>query len=104
MSDEETDYGVWPKMADMLEERMAVSKPTWEGLVSGAAEIKKMLADRQDGMVLVPRKPTKAMLRAAANALSPEKRPTKDWMSVSEKHAYRYEMMIKAYLEESDAV
>lgn len=80
MSEKETDYGVWPKMADMLTTKRTV----------------------HNGMVLVPRKPTKAMLRAAAKAMSPEKRPTKDWMSVSEKHAYRYEIMIKAYLEESD--
>lgn len=52
-----------------------------------------------DKMVMVPRVPTKEMLRAAAKAMSPAKRPTQEWMSVSAKHSVRYSAMIRAFLE-----
>jgi hypothetical protein len=56
-----------------------------------------MTADRLDAeWVLVPRVPTRQMLRAAAKAMSPDRRPTTEWMSVSEKHAARYRAMIDA--------
>jgi len=60
-----------------------------------------------DDLVLVPRKPTKAMLRAAAKSMSPGRRPTQQWLSVSQKHAVRYRAMINAYLnptEESETM
>ena len=51
-------------------------------------------------MVMVPKVPTKEMLRAAAKAMSPAKRPTQEWMSVSAKHSVRYSAMIRAFLKE----
>lgn len=54
-------------------------------------------AFKNNNLVLMPREPTEAMLKAAAKALSPAKRPTQEWMSVKEKHRYRYRMMVKAY-------
>jgi hypothetical protein len=52
-------------------------------------------------LVLVPRKPTKKMLRAACSAMSPGKRPTSKRVSVKAKHGIRYRAMVDAYLEES---
>lgn len=45
---------------------------------------------------VVPREPTKAMLKAACASMSPGKRPTNDWVSVMEKHRIRYGAMIAA--------
>lgn len=44
---------------------------------------------------VVPADPTPLMLRAAAKAMSPGKRPTEEWVSVSQKHAIRYRAMIE---------
>ncbi len=54
------------------------------------------------GIVSVPWKPTKAMLHAAAKAMSPGRRPTQDWMTVNQKHKVRYQAMVAAYLEEQE--
>jgi hypothetical protein len=40
--------------------------------------------------------PSKKMCKAAAKAMSPEKRPTPEWMPSSDKHAYRFMAMIEA--------
>lgn len=45
---------------------------------------------------VVPRDPTKAMLKAACASMSPGKRPTQDWVPVMEKHRIRYGAMIAA--------
>lgn len=108
MSEEETDYGILPKMADVLAEYEKFHKTArcWplEYRIPSLTEWMKSITDpsAKSDMVLVPRKPTKAMLRAAEKAMSPGKRPTQDWMTNRQKHAYRYEMMIKAYLEETN--
>lgn len=57
--------------------------------------------DMRPQFVLVPRKPTKKMLRAACAAMSPGKRPTKDRVSSKAKHGIRYRAMVDAYLKES---
>ncbi len=44
--------------------------------------------------LVAPREPTRDMLRAAARAMSPGKRPTAEWVSCREKHAIRYRAMI----------
>lgn len=49
---------------------------------------------------LVPLEPTKAMIHAAAKCLSPDRRPTPEWLSVKEKHALRYRAMIDAAAED----
>ena len=46
--------------------------------------------------IIIPKEPTGAMLKAAANAMNPSKRPTHDWVSVKEKHKIRYRAMIQA--------
>jgi len=46
------------------------------------------------------RSPNKRMLKAAAKAMSPAKRPTQKRVSVARKHAIRYVSMIDAALEE----
>lgn len=48
------------------------------------------------GWAIVPKEPTRAMLSAAAAAMSPGKRPTEKWVSVRTKHAIRYRAMIAA--------
>ena len=40
--------------------------------------------------------PNNRMLKAACKAMSPEKRPTQDWVSARDKHAYRFMAMIEA--------
>ena len=45
---------------------------------------------------LVPRDATRKMVDAAAAAMSPSERPTKEWVSVREKHRIRYCAMIDA--------
>lgn len=40
--------------------------------------------------------PNNRMVKAACKAMSPEKRPTQDWVSVRDKHAYRFMAMIEA--------
>lgn len=50
------------------------------------------------GFVVVPREPTKAMLKAACASMSPGKRPTQEWVSVKYKHVIRYRAMIGAAL------
>lgn len=54
------------------------------------------------GYVVVPKAPNNAMLKAAAKSMSPEKRPTKKWVSCSEKHAIRYRAMIAAGLAKGE--
>lgn len=54
------------------------------------------------GIIEVPWKPTKLMLRAAAKAMSPGRRPTQDWMTVNQKHKVRYQAMVAAYLKEQE--
>lgn len=49
------------------------------------------------GLVLVPKEPTAKMLHAAAKAMSPGRRPTDEWVSVSQKHTIRYTAMIEAF-------
>jgi hypothetical protein len=49
-----------------------------------------------DSHVVVPREPTAKMLQAAAKSMSPDHRPTQEWVSVRKKHAIRYAAMIKA--------
>lgn len=44
------------------------------------------------------RKPNSKMLSAASKALSPGRRPTDEWISVSAKHGLRYRAMIDAAL------
>ena len=51
------------------------------------------------GFVVVPEKPTRKMLAAAAKAMSPGKRPTMRWVSVRKKHEIRYRAMIAAAKE-----
>jgi len=46
--------------------------------------------------VLVPREPTSKMLKAAAKSLSDEHRPKDEYLSVKEKHAHRWRMMVDA--------
>lgn len=46
--------------------------------------------------VIIPKEPTRAMLKAACAAMSPASRPTADWVSVKEKHKIRYYAMIRA--------
>jgi hypothetical protein len=60
-----------------------------------ALQIVKAYLDAS-GMVMVPREPTSKMLNAAAKALSPGKRPTPDFVSVSKKHMIRYQAMVNA--------
>ena len=57
---------------------------------------------RRAGMVLVPKEPTRAMLKAASKAMSQGRRPTPERVSVKEKHKIRYRAMIAAYEEESN--
>lgn len=45
--------------------------------------------------VVVPIVPTRKMLRAAAKAMSPDRRPTQEWVSVRVKHMIRYAAMIE---------
>jgi hypothetical protein len=52
------------------------------------------------GYAIVPASPTNKMLQAAAKAMSPEKRPTQEWVSVKAKHAIRYKAMVEAYQKE----
>lgn len=49
-----------------------------------------------DEWVLVPRNPTNAMIRAACAALADSNRPSPDYLSVKEKHAHRWRMMVDA--------
>jgi hypothetical protein len=44
------------------------------------------------------REPTNSMLKAAAKSMSPEHRPTPEYLSVKEKHRARYRAMIDAAL------
>jgi len=46
--------------------------------------------------IIIPKEPTRDMLKAACAAMSPHKRPTSDWVSVKEKHKIRYHAMVKA--------
>lgn len=55
-----------------------------------------LAAIEANGLVVVPREPTEAMLKAAAAAMSPGKRPTNRFVSNSEKHRIRYTAMIGA--------
>jgi hypothetical protein len=48
------------------------------------------------GYVVVPQRPTKAMIKAACASMSPGKRPTPDWVPVGRKHLIRYQAMIEA--------
>ncbi len=48
------------------------------------------------GFAIVPVEPTQEMLRAACASMSPGKRPTKRFVSNSEKHGIRYRAMIAA--------
>jgi hypothetical protein len=48
------------------------------------------------GHVVVPEVATKAMVKAACASMSPGKRPTQEWVPVTEKHQIRYRAMIKA--------
>lgn len=49
-----------------------------------------------DEWVLVPRNPTNAMIRAACSALADHNRPSEDYLTVKEKHAHRWRMMVDA--------
>ncbi len=49
-----------------------------------------------DTHAVVPREPTKKMIKAACKAMSPDCRPTQDWVSVNEKHKIRYRAMLEA--------
>jgi hypothetical protein len=40
--------------------------------------------------------PNNKMINAASKAMSPAKRPTPEWVSAREKHAYRFMAMIEA--------
>ena len=51
---------------------------------------------RRDFCVL-PREPTRAMLEAAAQSMSPAAREGKEWVSNRVKHKIRYQSMIDAY-------
>ena len=51
------------------------------------------------GYLVVPKEPTRPMIKAACKALSPKYRPTQDWVSVREKHKIRYRAMINAFKE-----
>lgn len=44
------------------------------------------------------RTPNKAMIKAAGRAMSPDRRPTPEYMSARAKHAFRYSEMIDAAL------
>ena len=46
--------------------------------------------------IIIPKEPTRAMLKAACASMSPTQRPTQDWVSVKEKHKIRYYAMIRA--------
>ena len=48
--------------------------------------------------IIIPKEPTKAMLKAACAAMY-ENRPTPDWVSSKEKHKIRYYAMIHASYE-----
>lgn len=50
------------------------------------------------------REPTKRMVNAAAKAMSPERRPTPERVSVSQKHRIRYHAMIDEILDDKKAV
>ena len=56
----------------------------------------------QCGFAIVPIEPTKEMTKAASAAMSPGLRPTKKWVSCSEKHAIRYRAMVAARLAPHD--
>lgn len=49
------------------------------------------------GYAVVPIEPTPAMLKAAAKAMSPDCRPTSEWVPVREKHRIRYCAMVMAF-------
>ncbi len=53
-------------------------------------------AEPPEGYVIVPASPTKAMLHAAAKAMSPDRRPTPERVSVRQKHTIRYLAMVAA--------
>lgn len=58
--------------------------------------------DRKSGLrwkiptVLVPLRPTKRMLSAACDALSPLNRPTQEWVGTKDKHRIRWAAMLAA--------
>jgi hypothetical protein len=52
--------------------------------------------------IIIPKEPTKAMLKAACAAMSPKGRPTPDWVSSKEKHKIRYYAMIRASYQVTD--
>lgn len=56
--------------------------------------------DRMRAAIAAMREPTKAMLHAAAKAMSPDRRPTQKRVSVAAKHAIRYRAMIDCALAE----
>lgn len=51
------------------------------------------------GFIVVPKRPTNRMLRAASKAMLPDFRPTPLWVGCKEKHRIRYAAMIEAWKE-----
>lgn len=85
---------------------------TTSKLIEVDAAIRKVL-DRVYGITVVSatpdlgraaieamRRPSNKMLKAAAKAMSPGKRPTQEWVSGSAKHGIRYRAMIDEVLAE----
>ena len=70
-----------------------------DGCLEQMSEIVKRL--ELAGWVIVPREPTKAMLKAACASMSPGKRPTSERVNVKEKHRIRYGAMSDAALAQS---
>lgn len=56
--------------------------------------------DTARAAIAAMREPTKKMVKAAAKAMSPEHRPTPNYISVDDKHAIRFRAMIDAALKE----
>lgn len=79
--------------------RMQLFKNPFATRTDIANAILKALETALKDYVILPREPTKGMLKAAAKAMSPEHRPTKSRVSVREKHRIRYKAMIKAHEE-----
>lgn len=77
-----------------------VNGEPWDELAEAQKIYREAMQDiistiRAAGYAVVPREPTPRMVKAACMALSPERRP-REWLSVKEKHRYRYRAMIAA--------
>jgi hypothetical protein len=46
------------------------------------------------------REPSKQMLKAACKSMSPDRRPTPEWVTVNAKHRIRFQAMLDSITEE----